>query len=272
MVNNTPRRKEKAPKKEVRNQAFIKMLKEARCRNNMTQAQLAEKLEVETATVSAWEQGNNFPNIDTLLKLPEILKCDLDYLIGRLPPDEPTHEIQLIHNRTGLSVESIIQLLESKKLSDWSKDPNNWKETKGVYFGDIPAYLFYKRLSTGEILSKILDNERADELLKYLEDLIFPDRFYSSLFRNSRMDTYETPTLHVGFETVTEESHFNSLQYRTTMIFSKILDDMTHQDLDLEDIKRITGVMDDSIAREYLRYRELQKKACKQKNNKRKDV
>ena len=83
-------------------------LKRARKEAGLTQAQLAEKYGVHIKTVMNWEQGIAEPSLGTLMDLTEIYHCDLDYLTGRL--DQKTHDLQFIHDQTGLSEKAIEKL------------------------------------------------------------------------------------------------------------------------------------------------------------------
>ena len=89
-------------------------LKRARKAFGITQANLAKVLNVSLNTVRNWEQGRTTPDIDTLLTLCQMYGCDLDYLAGR--NDCRTHDLQFIHNETGLTESAIIKLME------WNND------------------------------------------------------------------------------------------------------------------------------------------------------
>lgn len=79
----------------------------ARKAKGLTQEDLAEMLGVKNAqTVCNWENGAYFPKqFDTVVRIADCLGCDIDYLTGRL--DESTHDIQFVHEFTGLSEEAI---------------------------------------------------------------------------------------------------------------------------------------------------------------------
>lgn len=62
---------------------FKERLKELRKINNMTQAQLAEKLGVASGTVAMWETGKREPNFDMLEKLSDVFDRNIGYIIGR---------------------------------------------------------------------------------------------------------------------------------------------------------------------------------------------
>ncbi len=61
----------------------LKLLREAR---NITQARLAELLDVSPRVYNRWEKGGNIPHFDTVIKVAEILQVSLDELAGRTAP------------------------------------------------------------------------------------------------------------------------------------------------------------------------------------------
>ena len=52
-------------------------IKELREREQMTQSDLANKLNVGQSTVAMWENGTNIPRVLTLVKLSNIFCCDI---------------------------------------------------------------------------------------------------------------------------------------------------------------------------------------------------
>ena len=57
----------------------IKMLRNA---NNMTQAELARKLNVTRSSVNAWEMGISIPSTTFIVELAQLFKVSTDYLLG----------------------------------------------------------------------------------------------------------------------------------------------------------------------------------------------
>ena len=49
---------------------------------NLTQAQIAEALNIGQSTVSMWESGENLPRADKLPQLARLLNCTVDALLG----------------------------------------------------------------------------------------------------------------------------------------------------------------------------------------------
>ena len=51
----------------------------------MRQYELADRMGVSQASVSAWESGAALPSAANLIKLADILDCTVDALLGREP-------------------------------------------------------------------------------------------------------------------------------------------------------------------------------------------
>lgn len=60
---------------------FSKNLKRLRQAGGMSQAQLAEKMNVTRQTVSSWERGNSYPDIGMLTHLAEVLGVGVEELL-----------------------------------------------------------------------------------------------------------------------------------------------------------------------------------------------
>lgn len=58
-------------------------IREIRKRRGITQKQLADALQVTESAVSHWEKGRRDPDLETLLKIGEVLECSVDSLLGR---------------------------------------------------------------------------------------------------------------------------------------------------------------------------------------------
>lgn len=82
---------------------FGNILKTLRKKENMTQAQLAQKLGLTKSVISAYETALRLPSYDVLIHIATIFNVSTDYLLGL----ERKHEIDL----SGLSDEEIRALL-----------------------------------------------------------------------------------------------------------------------------------------------------------------
>ena len=68
-------------------------IKVLRIREGLSQAALAERLKVETETISRWERGVRLPDLDRLGDVAEVLGTDLDgFLSGMLQAPGTTGE------------------------------------------------------------------------------------------------------------------------------------------------------------------------------------
>lgn len=88
-------------------------LKRERKKHGLTQQDFADKFNVGLATVRNWEQGKTYPEAGTLERLCDFYECDMDYLFGRLTCK--THDVQFIHDYTGLDESTIEVLRDSLK-------------------------------------------------------------------------------------------------------------------------------------------------------------
>lgn len=82
---------------------FGNTLKILRLQNNMTQAQLAQKLGLTKSVISAYETSLRLPSYDVLIHIAKIYNVSTDYLLGV----ERKQQIDL----SGLSQEEIDALL-----------------------------------------------------------------------------------------------------------------------------------------------------------------
>ena len=61
---------------------FKEKLKELRVYHNLSQKELAEKLEVSQRSISSWETGFRQPDFETLEKISKFFNVTTDYLLG----------------------------------------------------------------------------------------------------------------------------------------------------------------------------------------------
>ncbi len=89
---------------------FGNRLKALRLRENMTQAQLAQKVGLTKSVISAYETGLRLPSYEVLIHISKIFKVSTDYLLGV----ENKQEIDL----SGLSQsekDAILNLIKAMK-------------------------------------------------------------------------------------------------------------------------------------------------------------
>lgn len=56
-------------------------IKKLRVENNLTQEQLAEKLQVSRSTISSWETGRSYPDLEMVIEICDCFNVSLDFLL-----------------------------------------------------------------------------------------------------------------------------------------------------------------------------------------------
>lgn len=62
---------------------FDKILKKLRQDNNLTQDELAKKIDSSRSNIANYENGKNKPSVEILEKLAELFNVSTDYLLGK---------------------------------------------------------------------------------------------------------------------------------------------------------------------------------------------
>lgn len=77
-------------------------LKELRVANNLSQKEVAHKIDVSPSIISGYETGERTPSLENLLALSYLYKCSTDYLLGK---ENTTPKVTL--DTDGLTTEQI---------------------------------------------------------------------------------------------------------------------------------------------------------------------
>lgn len=70
------------------NNVLPENLKRLRMERNLTQKELACRLGIAGATISAYESGTRAPSIATLCKMAAFFSTSVDYIVGYIPPKD----------------------------------------------------------------------------------------------------------------------------------------------------------------------------------------
>ena len=62
---------------------IIRLCKNARESRNMTQKELAGRVQVNSVNICYFENGYKIPSIATLVRIADVLDCSTDYLLDR---------------------------------------------------------------------------------------------------------------------------------------------------------------------------------------------
>lgn len=87
-----------------------KNIAELRLLNNMTQLELAQKLNYSDKTISKWERGESAPDISVLTEIADMFGVTLDYLVKSEHTDEDTPSRESIrHKYNRLAITGVAQ-------------------------------------------------------------------------------------------------------------------------------------------------------------------
>ena len=89
---------------------FGNALKTLRLREDMTQAQLAQKLSLTKSVISAYETGLRLPSYDVLIQIAKIFIVTTDYLLGL----ERKYEFDL-SGLTQAEIDALLNLIKAMK-------------------------------------------------------------------------------------------------------------------------------------------------------------
>lgn len=79
---------------------FGERLRGIRIKNNLSQEQLAEKMKVSRQSISKWENGDTYPEIEKIIYISELFGSTLDYLIKGIQSN--CHVVDIINTDIGL--------------------------------------------------------------------------------------------------------------------------------------------------------------------------
>lgn len=82
-------------------------IKSLRQTNNLTQQDLAEKINVSAQSISNWERGKDYPDIGNIIHLSDFFKVSLDVLIK----EDVEFKEALINNKVDHQVYSFFNLM-----------------------------------------------------------------------------------------------------------------------------------------------------------------
>lgn len=172
-----------------------KLISDLRKKNNLTQSDLANILNVTNQAVSKWENGRGIPDVELLKKLSEVFKIDMEelldgelkdkkrkkyyiliitiiVLIGVLlflvlkPKDESFHFSNLATDNDAFSIKGVMAYSKNKKAIYISEV--NYKDKDEAKYKKAECLLLEKTDSYEKIISKFDTVEHEDFLLSEL--------------------------------------------------------------------------------------------------------
>lgn len=98
---------------------FKDMLKYLRSRENLSQAELAEKLGVAKSTISMYEVGKREPDFETLEAIADLFNVDMNFLLGK---EGSENDHYYLNDETAKAAQEIFENKELRLLFDAARD------------------------------------------------------------------------------------------------------------------------------------------------------
>jgi len=122
-------------------------IRKARMQKYMTQEQVAKKLGVKQKQISRWENDKAKPEIDTLIKISEILDISIDYLLRNDETYEITQRGKIHDNRKRATSKPQYQGLTKPQLELITVTEELDIEQQNEVLGAVKMYLSTKGYS-----------------------------------------------------------------------------------------------------------------------------
>lgn len=85
----------------------IKRLKALRIKNNLTQKEIAEVLDIKRSTYAGWELGTNIITLRKLVMLSNFYKSSIDYIVGMTLCNRYVSDMKIDLHTIGNNLKSI---------------------------------------------------------------------------------------------------------------------------------------------------------------------
>lgn len=190
-------------------------IQKRRKQKNLTQNEFASLIGKDSSDVSRWENGHQIPKLEMVMKIADVLDCDLDYLL--LKDKERLPEIENAKNVTGLSVDSIEYLhdLKTKENEDQLSMIDDlfsfkgfdellscllrYKWTRDKVHGSSSRPPYHKQMLNEEFHSRVQPSYREVFIRKLIKAMKYDESVKESVLRieksginlSSRFQVYE---------------------------------------------------------------------------------
>ena len=152
-----------------------RFLKELRKAKNLTQEQLAEKLNISGRTVSRWETGNNMPDISLLVELAELYDVSIPEIIdGERKSETMEREVKEV----------------AEKMSDYAGTEKETliKNIRNLSLMGVCALAVYFLL---DVTGAALQNAILESICLYCQTLIYVTTLLIPLYTTGLLGKFE---------------------------------------------------------------------------------
>lgn len=94
---------------------FYRIFKELRTHNNLTQSELATRLNISKSAISMYETGNREPDFETLENIADFFNVDMNYLLGKTKYTTTVNTIAAHHDDVDWTDEELEEIENFKK-------------------------------------------------------------------------------------------------------------------------------------------------------------
>jgi len=102
-------------------------IKDLREDNDITQKDLAERLNIAKSTLSGYENGTSEPSFQILFKIADIFHVSLDYILGRTNDKSNDNFLKNLTEEEITELKKYKELLEIKRSVQENKQQKNGK-------------------------------------------------------------------------------------------------------------------------------------------------
>ena len=156
-------------------QKIGRFLKELRKTKNLTQEQLAERLNISGRTVSRWETGNNMPDISLLVELAEFYNVSIPEIIdGERKSETMEREVKEV----------------AEKMSDYAGTEKETliKNIRNLSLMGVCALAVYFLL---DVTGAALQNAILESIYLYCQTLIYVTTLLIPLYTTGLLGKFE---------------------------------------------------------------------------------
>ena len=136
------------------NSLFPLRLKYLREKADITQAELAQKLDVTQQAVGRWERGQTSPDYETLKKLSVLFDVSVDYLLDNQPPQKDSLPVLTPKDERQIAkdLENIVDTLNG--AAAMSDDPEDEEDREMLKAALLQAMTLSKRIAKKKFTPK----------------------------------------------------------------------------------------------------------------------
>ncbi len=232
---------------------FSEKLKKLRKDNNLTQEELADKINVSRQAITKWESGDGIPDIDNLkqisilfnVTIDELVKEDRDISINNIKNYSYTTEFEIDHNKhfdiniTKINELNIISSSEDiVRVELFSNEEENIEELYKVKFDDL-----YYKLD--------IDIKSKKDIKDILVNIYLPSKYVNEIELKSKIKLLNIDGLNC--EKLEYDGNLKYLNIKNSEL--KIVLNTTKSDVEI-DYDKFSGTLEvntiNSISRVYL--------------------